>query len=595
MKNNITAQKSALKGKSGDEVAGKSAAKVGKVGRGADSTVAARKTGNVVAATAARKTVKVVGTVGAGAAAAGKAAPKKKTYYITTPIYYPSAKWHLGHCYTTVICDSLARFKRMQGFEVFYLTGTDEHGQKIEERAKAADMEPQKFVDGLVAEIKELWSILNISYDKFIRTTDDEHKRAIQKIFETLHKNGDIYKSDYEGLYCTPCETFWTESQAADGVCPDCGRKLSKAKEESYFFRLSKYADKLLKLYSDNPDFIQPKTRENEMVGFIKSGLSDLAVSRTSFRWGIEVPFDDKHVVYVWVDALNNYITALGYDGQSDAPLAPLMKKFWPADVHMVGKEIMRFHSIIWPALLMALGLPLPKQVYGHGWLLLGGDKMSKSKGNVVDPFELVGRYGCDAIRYYLLREVPFGNDGSYTGEAFLNRINADLCNDLGNLLSRTTAMVHQYFGGLLPAPAKQNVVEDAELLDVAQNAYAAVCAAMDALDVPKALSEIFKLIQRANKYIDQTAPWVLNKNGDKNRLATVLYNISECLRIAGVLLSPFLPDTAGKILGSFGIDPPKNFDGLKESQLKAGTRVTKPPALYPRLDIQKELIELEG
>jgi methionyl-tRNA synthetase len=589
MKSNIKAQNSVSdKTASGKAAAGKicvatargkAVRKIGKAGGAPDSVGAP---------------VRKVDRSGAPASESAKPAPRG-TYYITTPIYYPSARWHLGHCYTTVICDSLARFKRMQGFEVFYLTGTDEHGQKIAERAEAADMPPQKFVDGLVAEIKQLWSILNISYDRFIRTTEDYHKKAVQKIFETLYKKGDIYKSDYEGLYCTPCETFWTESQSTGGVCPDCGRELSRAKEESYFFRLSRYADRLLKLYSGNPDFIQPKTRENEMVSFIKSGLSDLAVSRTSFKWGIKVPFDEKHVVYVWVDALSNYITALGYNGQSDAPLAPLMKKFWPADVHMVGKEIMRFHSIIWPALLMALDLPPPKHIYGHGWLLLGGDKMSKSKGNVVDPFQLSKRYGCDAVRYYLLREVPFGNDGSYTAEAFLNRINADLCNDLGNLLSRTAAMVHQYFGGLLPAPAKPKIAEDAELLDLAKNAYGAVCAAIDALDVPKALSEIFKLVQRANKYIDQTAPWLLNKNGDKVRLGTVLYNISECLQIAGVLLLPFLPDTAGKILSSLGIAPPKNFNALKAPLLKAGTAIIKPPALYPRLDISKELKELGG
>ena len=363
----------------------------------------------------------------------------KEKYYITTPIYYPSGNWHLGHCYTTVICDAIARFKRMDGFDVFFLTGTDEHGVKIEKRAAEHNTTPKAFVDGLVDNIKDLWKVLGISYDKFIRTTDDYHVEAVQKMFKRLYDQGDIYKAEYEGMYCTPCESFWTESQLVDGKCPDCGRPVEKAKEESYFFRLSKYQDKLIELYNKNPEFISPKSRMNEMINnFIKPGLQDLCVSRTSFKWGIPVSFDDKHVIYVWVDALTNYITALGYEGKDDS----LFKKYWPANLHMVGKEIVRFHTIIWPAILMALGIEMPEKVYGHGWLLIGGDKMSKSKGNVVDPFVLSERYGVDAVRYFLLREVPFGSDGVYTNEALITRTNADLANDLGNLVSRTTAMI---------------------------------------------------------------------------------------------------------------------------------------------------------
>ena len=375
-----------------------------------------------------------------------------KKYYITTPIYYPSGKWHIGTCYTTVVCDALARFKRMDGYDVFYLTGTDEHGQKIERYAEAAGVTPKQFVDGRVADLKDLWKKLHISYDKFIRTTDAEHEQAVQKIFKKLYDQGDIYKSEYEGWYCTPCESFWTKTQLVDGKCPDCGREVELTKESSYFFRLSKYQDRLIDLIENNPDFLQPKSRRNEMLNnFLRPGLQDLAVSRTSFKWGIPVTFDPEHVVYVWIDALSNYITALGYGSDN----TELFDKFWPADVHMMGKEIVRFHSIIWPALLMALDLPLPKKVYGHGWLMLGSDKISKSKGNIVDPFVLSDRYGVDAVRYYLLREVPFGADGSYTNYSFLARINADLCNTLGNLLSRSTAMVAQYFGGNLPKDRK--------------------------------------------------------------------------------------------------------------------------------------------
>ena len=443
----------------------------------------------------------------------------KEKFYITTPIYYPSGNWHLGHCYTTVICDAIARFKRMDGFDVFFLTGTDEHGVKIEKRAAENNTTPKAFVDALVGNIKELWKTLGISYDKFIRTTDDYHVEAVQKIFKKLYDNGDIYKAEYEGMYCTPCESFWTESQLVDGKCPDCGRPVEKAKEESYFFRLSKYQDKLIELYQNNPEFISPKSRMNEMINnFIKPGLQDLCVSRTSFKWGIPVSFDDKHVIYVWIDALTNYITALGYEGKDDS----LFKKYWPADLHMVGKEIVRFHTIIWPAILMALGVELPKKVYGHGWLLIGGDKMSKSKGNVVDPFVLSERYGVDAVRYFLLREVPFGSDGVYTNEALLNRTNADLANDLGNLVSRTTAMITQYFGGIIPDGSYREEIDN-ELVSLCEEALEKVRRDVDNLLIPESLAEIFKLIQRANKYIDETTPWILAKDeSKKQRLGTV-------------------------------------------------------------------------
>ena len=434
----------------------------------------------------------------------------KGKYYITTPIYYPSGRWHLGTCYTTVVCDALARFKRMDGFDVFYLTGTDEHGQKIENTAKALGRDVKEYLDAQIATLKDLWKLLGISYDKFIRTTDGYHEKAVQKIFTKLYEQGDIYKSEYEGWYCTPCESFWTKTQLVDGKCPDCGREVELTKEEAYFFRLSKYQDKLIELIENNPEFLQPKSRQNEMLNnFLRPGLQDLCVSRTSFKWGIEVPFDPKHVVYVWLDALTNYITALGYMGEDDS----LFKKFWPAEIHMMGKEIVRFHSIIWPAILMALDIPLPKQIYGHGWLLLGSDKISKSKGNIIDPVELSARYSVDAVRYYLLREVPFGNDGMYTNRSFLTRRNADLVNSLGNLVSRTTAMVNQYFGGILPAPTQKDEAADGELIAIAEGLYEAVKENMDKLLVPEALAEIFKLVNRANKYIDETMPWALAKD----------------------------------------------------------------------------------
>ena len=517
----------------------------------------------------------------------------KEKYYITTPIYYPSGNWHLGHCYTTVICDAIARFKRMDGFDVFFLTGTDEHGVKIEKRAAEHNTTPKAFVDGLVDNIKDLWKVLGISYDKFIRTTDDYHVEAVQKMFKRLYDQGDIYKAEYEGMYCTPCESFWTESQLVDGKCPDCGRPVEKAKEESYFFRLSKYQDKLIELYNKNPEFISPKSRMNEMINnFIKPGLQDLCVSRTSFKWGIPVSFDDKHVIYVWVDALTNYITALGYEGKDDS----LFKKYWPANLHMVGKEIVRFHTIIWPAILMALGIEMPEKVYGHGWLLIGGDKMSKSKGNVVDPFILSERYGVDAVRYFLLREVPFGSDGVYTNEALITRTNADLANDLGNLVSRTTAMITQYFGGVVPAHDTKEDIDD-ELINLCKDALAKVRTHIDNLLVPEALVEIFRLVQRANKYIDETMPWVLAKDESKKaRLGTVLYNLAETIRISAVLLSPFVPTTAQKIFDSLQLGAlPVDFESVKEfGGLAVGGTVVKGNALFPRLDMKKELAELE-
>ena len=508
----------------------------------------------------------------------------KEKFYLTTPIYYPSANFHIGHCYTTIIADAIARYKRLNGYDVFFLTGTDEHGQKIEKKAIEAGVSPKEYVDKIVDNAKDLWKSLDISYDKFIRTTDSEHVACVQKIFEKLYQQGDIYKGEYKGLYCTPCESFWTETQLKDGKCPDCGRDVHEVKEEAYFFKLSKYQDRLVDYIESHPEFIQPVSRKNEMINnFIKPGLEDLCVSRTSFKWGIPVTFDDKHIVYVWIDALSNYISALGYLSQDDSKF----KRYWPADLHIVGKEIVRFHTIIWPIMLMALGLELPKKVFGHGWLVIDGGKISKSSGNYQDPREYIAMYGIDAVRYFVLREVPFGNDGNFSVDAMVTRANADLANVLGNLVNRTIGMINKYFDGVVTNTRCSEELDN-DLIKVALSLRDKVDKDMDKLEVSSALEHIFDLFRACNKYIDETMPWILAKEENKkDRLATVLYNLVESIRIGTVFLSPFIPSASERIFKQLNTDIKDMFSVNEFGGYVSGTKVGIADLIFQRIEVK--------